>query len=412
MKKIMIIGAGLNQLPIIQTAKKQGRYVLVVSPQGDYPGIGIADEWLECDIFDVDRIIEYGRERKIDGVLSDQSDMAAPIVAKIAEKLGLVGYGYENALYFTEKTKMRELYRKLGFNVPDFYKVDTYDEYIYAVNQMGYPFVIKPMDAFASRGISLVRGEYEMQSAYETAMDCSRTKHIIIEKYIKGPQFFSQGFTANEKLRMFAFSDRYYYNLENVFIPYTNAFPAKIDDGLKKDMTNLMNQVIEYLKPSYGHVWAEWIVEEKTGKLYMVEMAIRGGGAYVTSELIPRTYGIDTQEYLVKAALGEDVSDFFTMKLPKEKSAAFFSYLLPEGKVKYIEGLDKITQIPGVVRADIKDIKPGDTIPKIADKTSRYGLIVVQGSNRDELDSIHKKLQAVINIKVDTKEGIKGVIWE
>lgn len=75
-------------------------------------------------------------------------------------------------------------------------------------------------------------------------------------------------------------------------------------------MTNLMNQVIEYLKPSYGHVWAEWIVEEKTGKLYMVEMAIRGGGAYVTSELIPRTYGIDTQEYLVKAALGEDVSDF------------------------------------------------------------------------------------------------------
>lgn len=82
MKKIMIIGAGLNQLPIIQTAKKQGRYVLVVSPQGDYPGIGIADEWLECDIFDIDRIIEYGRERKIDGVLSDQSDMAAPIVAK------------------------------------------------------------------------------------------------------------------------------------------------------------------------------------------------------------------------------------------------------------------------------------------------------------------------------------------
>ena len=159
MKKIMIIGAGLNQLPIIQTAKNQGRYVLVVSPQGDYPGIGIADEWLECDIFDIDRIIEYGRERKIDGVLSDQSDMAAPIVAKIAEKLGLVGYGYENALYFTEKTKMRELYRKLGFNVPDFYKVDTYDEYIYAVNQMGYPFVIKPMDAFASRGISLVRGE-------------------------------------------------------------------------------------------------------------------------------------------------------------------------------------------------------------------------------------------------------------
>ena len=86
--------------------------------------------------------------------------------------------------------------------------------------------------------------------------------------------------------------------------------------------------------------------------------------------------------------------------------------MLPEGKVKYIEGLDKITQIPGVVRADIKDIKPGDTIPKIADKTSRYGLIVVQGSNRDELDSIHKKLQDVINIKVDTKEGIKGVIWE
>ena len=100
MKYLLVIGAGENQVPIIKAAKNLGCYVYVVTIPGDYPGIQIADEWIEKNIFDKEGIVEYftDRNKPIDGVVSDQSDMAAPIVAYVAEQLGLPNWGYQNAL--------------------------------------------------------------------------------------------------------------------------------------------------------------------------------------------------------------------------------------------------------------------------------------------------------------------------
>ena len=95
MKHLLVIGAGINQLPIIKAAKSIGCYVYVVTIPGDYPGIEVADEWINKDIFDKDGIVELFKDglKPIDGVVSDQSDMAAPIVAYVAEKLGLPTWG-------------------------------------------------------------------------------------------------------------------------------------------------------------------------------------------------------------------------------------------------------------------------------------------------------------------------------
>ena len=102
-EKILIIGAGINQMPIIQAAHDLGYYVITVSCAGDYPGFKIADEYAYYDIFAVDDIIVFAKEKGVQGVLSDQSDMIAPIVAKVAEALDLPTWGYENALDFTDK---------------------------------------------------------------------------------------------------------------------------------------------------------------------------------------------------------------------------------------------------------------------------------------------------------------------
>ena len=39
MKKIMILGAGIYQVPLIRAAKEMGFFVIVVSIKGDYPGL-------------------------------------------------------------------------------------------------------------------------------------------------------------------------------------------------------------------------------------------------------------------------------------------------------------------------------------------------------------------------------------
>ena len=44
MKKIMILGAGIYQVPLIQTAKRLGIYSIAVSIPGNYPGFAYADK--------------------------------------------------------------------------------------------------------------------------------------------------------------------------------------------------------------------------------------------------------------------------------------------------------------------------------------------------------------------------------
>ena len=413
MKHLLVIGAGENQVPIIKAAKKLGCYVYVVSIPGDYPGIKIADEWIEKNIFDKDEIVKLFTDgkKKIDGVISDQSDMAAPIVAYIAEKLDLPSWGYRNSLYFTDKVMMRELFGKIGLPVPLSKKVYSKDDAVNAANEIGFPAVVKPTNSFSSRGITLINSENEVDSAYQLAYDNSRTHEVAVEKYISGKQYFSQGFVSNYQLNMYAFSDRYYFDLPSVFIPYTNAFPALIGEDLKQRMVSDYKKIIDELKPRFGHVWAEWIVDDVSGELYIVEIAIRGGGAYVTTDLIPLTYGVDTQPLLIREALGENTK-FYDCHGFDMKAAAFYSFLLPEGEILDIAGLDEVYDIPGVVCADFKEMKIGDLTGKIMDKRSRYGMIVIKGEDRKALDQIWEQLKRIIQIKVKTSDGIRGAIWE
>ena len=41
-KKLMILGAGIYQVPLIKKAKEMGLETLVVSIKGNYPGIALA----------------------------------------------------------------------------------------------------------------------------------------------------------------------------------------------------------------------------------------------------------------------------------------------------------------------------------------------------------------------------------
>lgn len=410
-EKLLVIGAGPGQMHIIKAAKKLGYHVTVVSVPGDYPGFNVADEILYEDIFNTDAIIAYAKEHGIQGVLSDQSDMAAPLVGRVAEALGLPTWGEETARRFTDKVRMRAVFEELGLPVPSYFHATKLEEAKTGIQKIGYPVVIKPTDAFASRGVFKVYNEEELINYFPRSLEASRSKNIIVEQFLQGEQYFCQGFVQEHKLRLYAFSDRYYYDLPDVAIPYTNAFPAKISQEFQNRMTEMFTKVVEYLHPLFGHVWAEWIYNKETDKFYIIEIAIRGGGAFVTDELIPRAYGIDSQPFLVNAAMGHNEKKFAD-EVIVPRSAAFFSFLLPEGTIKRIEGLDVVNEIPGVVKTDYKKMSVGDIVPPIENKGSRYGLVIIEGKDRDELDAVLSKVKKIAIVDVETKNGIKGIIWD
>ena len=61
-KKLMILGAGIYQVPLIKKAKEMGLETLVVSIKGNYPGIALADSFYEIDTRDYDYIKNHKKK--------------------------------------------------------------------------------------------------------------------------------------------------------------------------------------------------------------------------------------------------------------------------------------------------------------------------------------------------------------
>ena len=67
-KKILILGGGQMQIPIIECANALGMHTVVADMAADAPGLLIAKERLLISTMDMDRIREYCHRHPIDGI--------------------------------------------------------------------------------------------------------------------------------------------------------------------------------------------------------------------------------------------------------------------------------------------------------------------------------------------------------
>ena len=87
MKRIMILGASLLQLPAIKKAKEMGLDVIAVDMDPD--AVGFKEEGitkLQISTIDTPRIVEAARTYQIDGIMTLASDMPMQAVAAVCEE--------------------------------------------------------------------------------------------------------------------------------------------------------------------------------------------------------------------------------------------------------------------------------------------------------------------------------------
>ena len=112
-KKLLVIGAGDFQLPLVQKASETCDVFLAapVISEAFYPYI---KGRLLKDVRDEEAILTFAKDQGIDGVITDQTDIAVRSVAYVSEKMGLPGIGCETGILFTDKSLMRARLAELG----------------------------------------------------------------------------------------------------------------------------------------------------------------------------------------------------------------------------------------------------------------------------------------------------------
>lgn len=145
MKKLLIIGASVLQLPAIKKAKEMGLYVAVADYNPKAVGIEYADEYFEVSTIDEERIYQVAKDFNADGIMTLATDMPMRSVAYATSKLKLVGISYDTALKATDKGAMISAFEKMGVEHPWYFIVDNPDMVDSVISKITYPCICKPI---------------------------------------------------------------------------------------------------------------------------------------------------------------------------------------------------------------------------------------------------------------------------
>lgn len=410
MNKLLIIGASIGQLPLLKKAKERGIHVTVASIPGNYCCFEFADDIIYKDIYDREGIVEEAKRRRITAVISDQNDLMMPTVAYVAEKLGLPGNRFDTVMSYCDKNKFRSVCDKVGVPCPKHIAVHSVDDDL-SVFDAPLPWIVKPADSQSSIGISRIDKQEYLMQALELALDKSPTHSAIIEEFFEGQELVCEGFIDNGKYYNLQFGDRRYFRLDNCPIPSQTLFPSVVDEQVLRKIQDYEQALASYTCPSFAIVHSEYLYNSESGEIRIVESALRGGGVYISSHLVPLSTGIDINDVLLDKALGKNVNTELLFKNKMNNAAGYVCFYLEPGVVSSVEGADIIGLRSDIALADINNIQPGFVAKKMEYKGMRLGPFIVKGKDRYEIESTIKWLQHNYCVKM-VGNTINAVIWD
>ena len=177
---VLFVGAGRHQRRAIRRARELGLRVVAVDRNPEALGLGEADLFEVVDFMDVAAVTEVGRRHSVDGVLTVSADRAVPVVAAVAEALGLPGIGTETAHLMTHKVAMRQRLADAGVPQPRYAAARSLHEAYAAVETVGFPAVLKPADSGGQRGVFRLDSIDDLEAHLHTALAESPTEETII----------------------------------------------------------------------------------------------------------------------------------------------------------------------------------------------------------------------------------------
>ena len=394
MKKILIIGAGVLQLPAIQKAKGLGLQVAVVDMDCNAPGILYADCYFEVSTNDVANILSVAEIFRPDAVMTLATDMPMRSVAAVAEKFGLHAISPDVAVRATDKIEMIRCFETYKIPHPWFEVITSEKELDTLLVKHLPPFIMKPNDASGSRGVILVDDIQEVRGAFLYSKSISKSGFVLIEEYMQGPEVSVEVMTIKGQTTVLAVTDKLTTGAP-FFVEMGHSQPSVLSNEIIEKVKDIAIKAVQAIGIDNSPSHVEIIVTEDGPKL--VEIGARLGGDCITTYLIPLSIGVDMVTACILLALGQEPDI-----LPKYQKGAAIRYVkCKKGILQDIIGLDKAMSDPNIKHIEIVK-KVEDKIIPVHSSGDRVGYVIAQATT--PLEAIRASEKALNEIKFEVKE--------
>ena len=396
MKKLLVLAAGILQVPVIKKAKEMGVYVVAADGDENAVGLKLADKAIVVHITSEEDMLRVAREEQVDGVIHPCSEVSMNVMGRINDELGLSGISRETAIRATNKHLMREAFEKYGAPSP---KSMCFTDVEVAWGAFCTDFtgacILKPSRNSGSRGIAKISADIKMDEfarLFEISKNESRDKSVMLEQFVEGPEFSIEIIVWNGEVNVLTVTDK-----------KTTEAPHFVELGHNQPSCRTAEEVETLKAAAVAGVKALGVnncachAEAKLmdGKAYLMEIGARLGGDFISTELTHLSTGIDMVAAAVDVALGIEPD----LSVKEEPKGACIRYFCPKpGKLVSISNLEALDD-PRVYEKKIY-VQVGDMIPEVTSSLCRSGHVIVTEETPQKAIALAEKL--ITDVKMET----------
>ncbi|MBN2402547.1 MAG: alpha-hydroxy-acid oxidizing protein [Spirochaetes bacterium] len=395
-KSIMIIGGGLLQVPVIQTAQKMGLNTIVTDYNPEALGMKYADIPVVMSTRDIDGSVRAAKAQNqltpISGVLTAGTD-ASMTVAAVANALNLPGIKFEDAEAATNKIKMRTRLTEHNVPCPSFYPVWSLSEAKAACKKLGFPVVIKPSSNMGARGVMRVDDRNVLSDAFKWAKEASPNGEVLIEEFMEGPELSIDAIIYNNEVTITGVADRI-INFEPYFVEIGHTMPSNLPAKVQEEACDVMKMGIKALGISMGAAKGDIKVTSEGPKIG--ELAARLSGGFMSAYTYPLSTGVDLMRAAIEVALGQEPGNLEPIR---NKVSIERAIITEPGIVKEINGLEDALKITGIAEIFL-NVKKGDKVVKPRSNVEKAGHIIAVANTLEEAEQAVAKSREVLKIDI------------
>ena len=396
--KALIIAGGLPQIELIRQLKERGIETVLADGSPKAIAAPYADRFYVTQIFDIEAVRELAVKEQVDFLITVCADQVLLVVAQVAEMLGLPCYiDYNTAQDVSDKLRMKRIFAENGIPTSRYAETAGLDDP--AIETLRYPLVVKPVDAYSSRGVRKAENRTELETYYREAQQISRSGGVIVEEFFTGEEISVDAFVVNGKAKILCVSNSEKIPDEGRFVIFRGRYPASA--GVNPEILRQIGEICQRIADAFGLVNAPLLVQLLSNgrEVSVLEFCARTGGN-MKYLLIKYSCGVDVIAATIDLFLGK-TPDVETRDTGNRIVVNDFIYCRP-GVFDHLEGFDEM-QAQGLINEYHAVRAPGFEARGVTSSSDRVAGMNIVAQSVEEFNRKHRVI--VDTVKVIDRDG-------
>lgn len=381
--KALVLAGGLAQIELVKQLKARGITTVLADGNPHALARPFADAFYQIALFDVEAVKEVALKEQVDFVTTCCADQVLLIVAQVSEMLGLPCYiSYETAVNVSDKKYMKRIFWENDIPTSRYFEMTELDWD--KVAKLRYPLVVKPTDAYSSRGVRKASNPETLAVYFEEAKQISRTGTAIVEEFCEGEEISVDVYVEEGKAHVLCVSNSEKIKDDDRFVIFRGRYPANTSDAVLAQIQTVAQQIADAFELKNAPMLIQMI--NMGSSVSVLEFCARTGGN-MKYLLIKRACGFDVIKAVIDLTTG--IKPQVKLTGPENKYIANDFIYCDPGVFDHLEGFDALLE-EGII-SDYRLLRPkGFQVNGVRSSSDRVAGFTVQADSLEEFNRKHR----------------------